>query len=241
MKHSHFFILIITCIFSTSCFCVQKLSLSKQNPTEYVFPISKRALLDSLTDGIFRFRISRRDKIRYYDKNSDKIKVAFGSGDCYKNYSGSYIYRKGNNGKSHGYSFKMQIDSLTPDSCRVKFSYLHGYLYTRIIKLGDRWVLKRKLIPSTTIEEYEMLRLIGKRLGVLSQMPLVNYPDGLTRDQIRMTYGYYQNFTYEEMFGVPQPESEKDPVYTEKELKKRKRKEQPSTKFDYSKCAATQH
>lgn len=130
MKHSHFFILIITCIFSTSCFCVQKLPLSKQNPTEYVFPISKRALLDSLNYGIFRFKISARDNVRYYDKNSDDIKISFGSDERYKNYSGSYIYRKGNKGKSHEYKFKMQIDSLTSDSCRVTFSYLHGYHYT---------------------------------------------------------------------------------------------------------------
>lgn len=79
MKHSQFLILIITSIFSTGCFCVQKLPLSKQNPTEYVFPISKKSLLDSLTYGIFRFGISARDDVSYYDKSSDDIEINFTS------------------------------------------------------------------------------------------------------------------------------------------------------------------
>lgn len=236
MKHFNHFLLITISIISSGCFCVQKLSQSKLNPTQYVFPISKYALIDSLLGKKFLYFKHRDDNPIFYHKDSDYYEVSFSQGSRYKNYGGSYVYRKKNGGKPASYKFKMYIDSVAQDSCRVRLIYAKGYLFAPVVKLGDMWMIRYKPIPATTIEEYEILRYFGKCYGSLNEMPLVNYPEGLTRDQIRITYGYVQQFTYEEMFGEPQPESEKDPVYTEKELKKRKRKGLPISKFNYKYC-----
>lgn len=62
------------------------------------------------------------------------------------------------------------------------------------------YVTKKKDISSTTLEEYELLRFIGKKPGCLQDMPYVKYPKQLTGEEVLKTFGENNPFTYQEMF-----------------------------------------
>lgn len=185
---------------------------SKLNPTEYDFPVSKQSLFDSLYYGkakCYYKYFSARFRFDTFTLKGDTIMFAY---ICeyrhqkeFKDYDGSFVYRKGDRGKMCDLKFGLVIDSLATDSCRVRIIYMGGVLLTRKFQLAEYSLYREKPISSTTIEEYLQLRLIGKRLGILDQMPLVDFPDELSRMQILKTYSRWQEFTYEEMFGEPEP------------------------------------
>lgn len=115
----------------------------------------------------------------------------------------SYVYknRKGQFLEAHA-EYILKIDSI--DLKKTSISILLHENYVNIgrklglnpISLGIT-VNRNMDVPSTTIEEYEILKYIGNRLGQKG-MPPIHYPKALTKEEILEHFqdGYSVNFPF---------------------------------------------
>lgn len=187
-----------------------KLEYKDVNPTSYVFPVPVSVVRDSLQRLITKSHpVNFKDFV--WEKGRD------GEGDFYlwplvASGLGSYIYRYNkrkdsiNTGreKYQYHTFNVHLQAVSSDSTRVIVNIKNNTIsygvkfWTNVC--FKNYVPKEKNVPSTTIEEYELLRYIGKKLGYLKGMPYVKYPKQLTREEILKTFGDDNPFTYREMF-----------------------------------------
>ncbi|MBQ7773160.1 MAG: hypothetical protein IJ383_03715 [Bacteroidales bacterium] len=175
------------------------------NPTEYTFP----APIDSVRKCILYIGHYGKFKgLRMMDYDGDSLILR----DIVPpKFSYVYTYRSKNkrkyvpNPRQH-YEFKIDLVAVSQGETKVivntiKHTIVSGVKFWGSLTFDDRYVAKSKDVESTTIEEYELLRYIGKLLGHIDSMPYVNYPSSLSRHEILQLFGNENPFSPEEMFG----------------------------------------
>ncbi len=172
------------------------------NPTHYIFPISYSVIKDSLILWQNKFRL----KFNYALEGHYKV-IANARPMMY-----SYVYEHRHKMKGRDkyarqhFNYFVSVDSIGINKSLVKVQTIGHFIYREnehIMKpyMSDEiYSAKKRYVESTTIEEYELLRYIGKRLGLIDQMPHVKYPSHLTKREILYIFGSYNPFTYNEMF-----------------------------------------
>ncbi len=174
------------------------------NPIEYVFPFpidSIKRIIDNMEYTNFKSFVELKYKsvpdsnYYYYYPVSSRC--------------GSYIFRyEGVNKKKPVKQYYEQTIKLYPvseDSTRIVVNNVihkrrNGVKFWLNFKFDEKYVSKQVLAESTTIEEYELLRYIGKRLGYIDQMPYVQYPPELSKQDILYAFGSDNPFSLKEMF-----------------------------------------
>lgn len=187
-----------------------KLEYRDVNPTSYVFPVPISVVRDSL-----QRLITKSDPVNFKDfiwENSTDGESDFYLWPLGASGLGSYVYRyrtredhiNAGKEKYQYHTFNVHLQAVSTDSTRVIIniknnSISYGVKFWTNVCFTN-YVPKEKNVPSTTIEEYELLRYIGKKLGYLKDMPYVKYPEQLTKEEILKTFGDNNPFTYQEMF-----------------------------------------
>ena len=172
------------------------------NPTELVFdfPIS---IVRGMIDSCFNVHVRGAKHLRFKGYYGGNIR----SGALELNYSGdkkSYVYK---NRKGEYLSIcitpTLLVDSLDQDHTLVrmkakKHSIVAGKRF--VVFNPERfsvWAMRYKGKESTTIEEYEILYYLGKRLGQTG-MPPICYPKALTLEEVKSRFPYFP-FTMEDL------------------------------------------
>ena len=183
---------------------IYEIEFNGTNPTEYVFPFpidSIKRIIDNMEYTNFKSFVELKYKsvpdsnYYYYYPVSSRC--------------GSYIFRyEGVNKKKPVKQYYEQTIKLYPvseDSTRIVVNNVihkrrNGVKFWLNFKFDEKYVSKQVLAESTTIEEYELLRYIGKRLGYIDQMPYVQYPPELSKQDILYAFGSDNPFSLKEMF-----------------------------------------
>ena len=150
---------------------------SVKNPTFYVFSKSKQEVEKAIVEALGGYESSKRRKFyRYFlvQHPNGKIKLKPDEGNLSKVY-----FRK--NGEAYLYCPDIQIviDSITENTTKVIINVIDPEVRTRLTILpafphGRAW--KYKAVPATTVEEYEILLMIGKELYE-GNMPELKIPE----------------------------------------------------------------
>lgn len=173
----------------------QVLELDKLNPTSYIFHIPM--------DSLFYLLDSRDGKTGIHYPLAT-LGYTYGTRNqcflnkkkCYLELPGirmpSLIYRNRFNGLKSYFVCRLQCDSLAPNRTRVSVQCLYlgvlrGYNYYFWSRRKLPWILSP---PSSTIEEYQLLRLIGK-LVEEHDMPPVCYPKKLPAKELEALQAIY--------------------------------------------------
>lgn len=195
------------------------------NPTSYVFDFPKAAVMKAI-DSCFndhRIQISswprkfkhtpriRKVSLSHYASWMELSITIGGFGDSPK----AYVWQRGKN-KERPICypiFQLLVDSLAEKRTKVELKcksysiYAGNYLMYNPIS-QDIGIPRFKEVGSTTIEEYEILKIIGIMLGQKG-MPPVNYPSGVTLEDIKEEFTVdgelFLPFTKKDMvFGLPE-------------------------------------
>ena len=180
---------------------IYEIKFHGNNPTEYVFPYP----IDSVEKVIKN--LCWRDFKTFMELENRSIPER-----KYYYYSplaptGSYVFRYKKakyNPVWHSYDQTIELSSASEDSTKVVVknknqSRIAGVKYWGSLKFERNYLPKEVHAESTTIEEYEILRYIGKNLGYIDQMPYVQYPPELSKEDILYAFGA-NPFSLKEMF-----------------------------------------
>lgn len=156
------------------------------NPTSYDFDFSRSKIIAAL-DSCFNDRDYGREKESHqlvkglrvtYWKEQINLMTCMPPEDGYR----SYVYRKKKTDEklSQSYSLLFDVDSVNPNKARVTVRCQWCYVYAGDYFLFNSHSMNFRApryleLGSTTIEEYEVLLILGKQLGQQG-MPPVRYP-----------------------------------------------------------------
>lgn len=202
-------VLIICLLFFASCACYyedvrQEGDVSNPTSYEYDFPeMTVRRVLDScFALGRSQFSPGAREKYQIRLKSLSHISGELLREEPTLYFSKkeeeicpvlmplkSYVFkdRKGRFLEAYA-EYVLRIDSIDLKKTRVSI-FLHKNYVTIGRKIGLNpislgiTVDRNKNVPSSTIEEYEILKYIGNKLGQKG-MPPIHYPRALTREDI---------------------------------------------------------
>lgn len=194
------------------------------NPTSYVFDFPKAEVMKTIDScfsnhylkdssfsppkSIYLPRIRNASLHTWEGKHEIKI-------DATDGHPKSYVFRQKRTKErlTCAYYYDLFVDSLTNNKTRVTLVYEHSSVlaggYLMFNPLDQTFNIPRFLdLGSTTIEEYEILMIIGKTLGQKG-MPPVNYPSGVTLEEVKEEFTVEGvltlPFTEEDMvFGLPE-------------------------------------
>ena len=168
------------------------------NPTSYDFDFSRSEVMTAL-DSCFTYKDYGRGKgarqqikgLRIsYSHGKIQLGTSRGPDDFYR----SYVYRKKktNEKLSLSYDFLLEVDSLTPRKTRVNLiskshSVYAGDYFLFNPRSMDFRIPRFLQLGSTTIEEYEVLLILGKILGQKG-MPPVRYPRAIKFEDVRKNF-----------------------------------------------------
>ena len=161
------------------------------NPTEYVFDFPIQTVR-GMIDSCFDLSVSERFKDIYVRKlRSDLFKL------IHAEEFQSYVFRdkKGNYLPMIVYPVLM-IDSLGENQTMIQVkSKSHTQVAgKRFVFFNPErfsmWAMCYKREKSSTIEEYEILRYLGKRLGQMN-MPPIHYPKAMTLEEVKSRFSYF--------------------------------------------------
>ena len=183
---------------------IYEIEFHGNNPTEYVFPYP----IDSVDKVIKNLHWEDFKTFMYSENRSIPERKYY----YYKSLAplGSYVFRyKGVNTKynpvGHYYDQTIELSSASEDSTKVVVKNwdqirIAGVKYWGSLKFERNYLPKEVPAESTTIEEYELLRYIGKKLGYIDQMPYVQYPPELSKEDVLYAFGSDNPFSLSEMF-----------------------------------------
>ena len=197
------------------------------NPTSYVFDFSKVEVMKAI-DSCFNehflkdssFSPPRKiymPQIRHASVRNwnDTIKIEIFAVSGRDSHPRSYVFRRKKTKErlTCAYYYYLYIDSLANNKTRVELKYKSSEAlvgcYLMFNPRDQTFKIPRFLdLGSTTIEEYEILMIIGKTLGQKG-MPPVNYPSGVTIEEVKEEFTVYGiltlPFTEDDMvFGLPE-------------------------------------
>lgn len=180
---------------------VVRLEFKEFNPPIYDFPFSVDSLARALVAidkdvCAFVYGMSKQD--------DDSYRFRSMAGKSY-----IYVYRKDyDRCVQESSSFIVTLDSLSEDSTRVavrrdKITVGYGVYLWKGPTFKNYWIRYHQ-VSTPYIQEYDLLRLLGKKLGYLEHMPFTKYPKELSQRQIlqRLNGRRGRNtFTAAEVFG----------------------------------------
>jgi hypothetical protein len=174
------------------------------NPTEYVFPFpidSIKRIIDNMEYTNFKSFVELKYK-SVPDSNYYYYRPI--SSSC-----GSYVFRHNGINKNEPvrqhYEQSVELYPMSENSTKVIVNNVvqmrkKGVKFWCSFKFDKKYVSKQVPAESTTIEEYELLRYIGKKLGYIDQMPYVQYPLELSKEDVLYAFGSDNPFSLSEMF-----------------------------------------
>lgn len=181
----------------------EKVEFEDKNPTKYCFDFPYKKVKNAIKIEFDKAKFKNRylyfkDDDPFLEKGSEIFKEesnkfdAILTGDNF--YSKSYIYYKNDMLLDDESVFQIHISSISEDkTClevvninpRIKIGVYLMFTHDLSFK-GPKYIT----VEPSTIEEYEILYLIGKRLGQ-KDMPAVKYPDSSCK---RTKLNYYTLF-----------------------------------------------
>ena len=212
-------ILSLCSLYLASCACyyedIRREGEEVLNPTSYVYdfprPVVKRVL-----DSCFvlsRYELPPDARERYREKLKSLQVLPKGDG-IPSRFSGnqdtlypvsfpqrSYVFRNRKGQFLWAYSqYILRVDSLGKDKTKIEV-FLHDNDVTVGRKLGFNPVSNGLLVSrcikstSTTIEEYEILKYVGNKLGQKG-MPPIHYPKAMTKEEILDHFRYDKSLDF---------------------------------------------
>jgi hypothetical protein len=177
------FLLFATMLLFTSCNTYYELLLENENPTEYCFDANVNQVKIAIEEGLGNYQIKGLALYFRQDNRFDILQLKGNENDAYLRTflepMKSKIYFKDNKALLYSADFHVHLDSLTENKTRVTVVTLKSEVSTgKKLGIGDNLTLgssNLKSVPPSTIEEYEILLIIGKKLGQ-EGMPPCNYP-----------------------------------------------------------------
>lgn len=184
---------------------IYELAYGFHNPIEYVFPYSCDTLqyiMEHINEGepgkdfkLIKINRISQDSTYFYLETRMK--------------RGSYLWHykglKKRDVVSQHLEHAVKLIPISNDSTKVMVKNInqrlhYGVLFWRDLTFSDNYRIGYTKTSSSTIEEYELLRYIGKRLNYINLMPFVKYPEGLSKEEILIRFGSNNPFTMKEMF-----------------------------------------
>ena len=194
MKNIYLYISIVFvfCLLCCSASKYVQIDPKEKNPTEYVYPFSK----DVIEKGIVKafdtedgYRYCQNQTV-YFGKEPDRSRDALLSNSKFNTKDTLFFYLFNitcpskvyfqKNGYSYTYTalFQFHIDSIDTNLTKVRIEVISPE-----VPSGLRWhklphgvrTWKYKKVPPTTVEEYEILQILGNTLGV-KDMPEIKIP-----------------------------------------------------------------
>ena len=162
--------------------CYSQEKLENLNPTSYVFNASVEQVKNAMNIAgetyEFNGSLYFSDKVDYsysyifIDSNNinDAILYPLASFDS------KIYFRSGKPLPYTSMAFHIHLDSISENKTNVEIFTLESKLYTFGIGAGHLCHIWEKEVPPSTIEEYEILLIIGEQLGE-QEMPACNYPE----------------------------------------------------------------
>lgn len=179
---------------------VIKLNFTEYNPQNYVFPYS----IDSVI-GVMKAIC--KESIHSSKDNSDILTYIYRKA-VPASHSYIYIYKYKLDLVPELYDIKVTLSSYGCNNTKVRVERVdncigYGVKVFKSIYLTNYYV-KFHYETTPSIQEYDMLRLIGKRLGYLKNMPYTKYPKELSQKRILQIMGAYNPLTIDEIFEYPE-------------------------------------
>lgn len=176
------------------------------NPTEFIFPVP----VDSVRNCILSIKQERHFKgltIMEYDNRDSLVLrdvVSKGKYSYVYKYDCAYKRRTSPSPPQH-YELKVDLIPISTEETKVIVKNIHHHIISGVkfwlnLTFNERYIAKTREVESTTIEEYELLRYIGKLLGYIDTMPYVEYPSSLSKHEVLLMFGGNNPFSLEEMF-----------------------------------------
>jgi len=181
-----YIVFLLLIFFIISCSCGKNYDIIVKNPTEYVFSVN----IDSIKT-IIKKKFSRKQfyglELSY--KEYDFSAGIFNKTENYNDFmlmelgviwpkSKVYFNRKN---VPHNYfaNYHLHLMSINENQTMVQIITTEsGIMYKSIIPVFPHFSPYRiKKLPPTTVEEYEILRIIGKSLGIDRNMPPIIMPE----------------------------------------------------------------
>ena len=183
---------------------IYEIEFNGTNPTEYVFPFpidSIKRTMANMEYTNFKSFVELKYK-SVPDSNYYYYRPI--SASC-----GSYVFRHNGVNKNEPvrqhYEQSVELYPMSENSTKVIVNNVvqmrkKGVKFWLSFKFDKKYVSKQVPAESTTIEEYELLRYIGKKLGYIDQMPYVQYPPELSKEDVLYAFGSDNPFSLKEMF-----------------------------------------
>lgn len=190
--------------------------LPEENPTYYIINYSKKQVVDFILINKVKFKGYNTSLLHKANEIDTIIFDYNGSG-----FKGSYIYRhpKGY-GKRYYYKPIVEVSALSDTTSLINVTMKDPELYVGLVVMFypifyDHLLRKYEITHPTTIEEYEIIRYIGRSLGEKG-MPKVKYPPQLTKWEIKTSLiQAYPEEIYKKKY-KSQTQEEIDYVYNKK-------------------------
>ena len=183
---------------------IYEIEFNGTNPTEYVFPFPIDSIKRTMANMEYtNFKSFVELKYKSVPDSNYYYYLPISS-SC-----GSYVFRHNGVNKNEPvrqhYEQSVELYPMSENSTKVIVNNVvqmrkKGVKFWLSFKFDKKYVSKRVPAESTTIEEYELLRYIGKRLGYIDQMPYVQYPPELSKQDILYAFGSDNPFSLKEMF-----------------------------------------
>lgn len=206
-------------LFLTSCACyyedIRREGEEVLNPTSYVYdfprPVVKRVLDSCFVLSRYELPSDARERYRENLKSLVVVPKVGGASSQFSNNQDtlypasfpqrSYVFKNRKGQFLWAYSqYILRVDSLGKDKTKIEV-FLHHNDVTIGRKLGFNPVSNGLLVSrcikstSTTIEEYEILKYVGNKLGQKG-MPPIHYPKAMTKEEILDHFRYDKSLDF---------------------------------------------
>lgn len=198
MKRKHIILVIVVLSLAVLYFLIKgreisyrKLTLLKNNPTSYVFETDIKSLRDTII--VSKDNIDKELGVTYihtpylhyrgvelfpedsalnkYDNKYDLI---------YGNYwEGYWLYTSDEGRVSYSATFHLHLDSLDVNKTRISVNTISPTIFVNVKSVISHapGAYNYYSVEPTTIEEYKILRAIGKKLSIIHTMPELILPE----------------------------------------------------------------
>ena len=183
------YIIILLILLFSGCWSYKSLKLETKNPTEYIFKVNSSLLKKTLINS-FPYKFYKGLELIYYPKDTfsiyfcDTVRLNNNRIFLYNDNAdelSSEVYYKHHRKLRYYAGFLIIIDSLDSIHTKVKIKTIKSQIVVgyELLPSIPHFVRleKTKPVPPSTIEEYELLRYIGSKIGADSMPPVV-YPKG---------------------------------------------------------------
>ena len=205
-----FVLLAIICIFQSCIIKYEKVDQVVKNPTTYCFDFSLEDIMEAITLVFDSASYRNRhlmfndspffvEKDKYFSSPENYNDAVLIDGQIPSNERASFFYYKNNEPLEYYATYQIHVSEISQNkTCleiltinpEIKIGKFYGFTHDLSFK-SDRYIS----VEPGTVEEYEILYMIGHQLGQLG-MPEVQYPDSNaareTRRYFSLEYPVYE-------------------------------------------------